>query len=107
MNGTSGAETGQLDENQSGINTDCAECVKLAEKLEKCKGSAENKADGEASDKSPRTRKEDPLQQWKVDRWWENGGFDLLPEIVWGWSSATQFIASFTAIRGSYGINQA
>ncbi|OBT43248.1 hypothetical protein VE00_06952 [Pseudogymnoascus sp. WSF 3629] len=39
MNGTSGAEAGQLAENQSGMNADCADCVKLAEKLEKCKGS--------------------------------------------------------------------
>ncbi|OBT86651.1 hypothetical protein VE02_04442 [Pseudogymnoascus sp. 03VT05] len=107
MNGASGAETGQLAENQFGINTDCAECVKLAEKLEKCKGSVDNKAGGGASDKSPRTRKEDPLQQWKVDRWWDNGGFDLPSEIVWGWSAATQFIASFTAIGGGYGIDQA
>lgn len=63
MNGTSGAEAGQLAENQSGMNTDCAECVKLAEKLaeklEKCKGSAGNKTGGEASDKSPKTRKEE------------------------------------------------
>lgn len=59
MNASSGAEAGQHYGNQSGINTDCAECVKLAEKLEKCKGSADNKTNGEASDKSPKTRKEE------------------------------------------------
>jgi hypothetical protein len=59
MNGTSGAEAGQLSENQSGVNMDCAECMKLAEKLEKCKGSAGNKTGGEASDKSPKARKEE------------------------------------------------
>lgn len=59
MNDTLGPEAGQHVENQSGINTNCAECVKLAEKLEKCKGSAENKTNGEASDKSPKTRKEE------------------------------------------------
>ena len=59
MNATSGAEAGQHSGNQSGINIDCVECVKLAEKLEKCKGSADNKTNGEASDKSPKTRKEE------------------------------------------------
>lgn len=57
MNATRKAGAGQQAENHSGMNTDCAECAKLAEKLEKCKGSAEN--NGEASGKSPKARKEE------------------------------------------------
>lgn len=59
MNATSKAGVDQQAEVHSGVNTNCAECAKLAEKLEKCKGTAENKANGEASDKSPKARKEE------------------------------------------------
>lgn len=55
MNATSGARASQ----HAGTNAECAECANLAEKLEKCKGSAKNKANGGAPDKSPKTRKEE------------------------------------------------
>lgn len=59
MNATTKAGAGQQAESHSGMNTDCAECARLTEKLEKCKGSAENNANGEASGKSPKARKEE------------------------------------------------